>query len=246
MKVELAIMKGALERFAELSANDVTEHLDGKKEIVAWLDVRESLASRYGTSVGGAIPPGEDVTWRRDIFENLASLHLNNPTSSTAINLMEASLRHPHELVRVAAAAAYYERSSDRGKLTEILEQGTRSIDLLVRQLAATALAQVSPSHPRLSDLQESSGRAAGAAGSAHTAMLIHGTFALGASWWRPGGCAFSILEPVARFAPLDETSCTHNRARVASAEGRISLQSTRGRPGRNRSRRTLERQKGH
>src|SRR6267143_2400546 len=38
MKVELAVMKGALERFVELSAKDVTEHLDGKKEIVAWLD----------------------------------------------------------------------------------------------------------------------------------------------------------------------------------------------------------------
>src|SRR5216684_4075790 len=38
MKVELAVMKGALERFVELSAKDVTEHLDGKKEIVAWFD----------------------------------------------------------------------------------------------------------------------------------------------------------------------------------------------------------------
>src|SRR5271155_5696718 len=38
MKVELAMMKGALERFVELSAKDSTEHLDGKKEIVAWFD----------------------------------------------------------------------------------------------------------------------------------------------------------------------------------------------------------------
>ena len=38
MKVELAVMKGTLERFVELSAKDVTEHLDGKKEIVAWFD----------------------------------------------------------------------------------------------------------------------------------------------------------------------------------------------------------------
>src|SRR6266849_10924922 len=38
MKVELAVMKGALERFVELSAKDVTEHLDGKKEIVTWFD----------------------------------------------------------------------------------------------------------------------------------------------------------------------------------------------------------------
>ena len=38
MKVELAVLKGALERFVELSAKDVTEHLDGKKEIVVWFD----------------------------------------------------------------------------------------------------------------------------------------------------------------------------------------------------------------
>src|ERR1700674_4196226 len=38
MKVELAIMKGALERLVELSAKDVTEYLDGKKEIVVWFD----------------------------------------------------------------------------------------------------------------------------------------------------------------------------------------------------------------
>src|SRR6266851_7020489 len=38
MKGELAVMKGTLERFVELAAKDATEHLDGKKEIVAWLE----------------------------------------------------------------------------------------------------------------------------------------------------------------------------------------------------------------
>jgi len=38
MKVELAVPKGTLECFVELAAKDATEHLDGKKEIVAWLD----------------------------------------------------------------------------------------------------------------------------------------------------------------------------------------------------------------
>jgi len=38
MKVELAVMKGALERFVELAAKDSAEHLDGKKEVVAWSD----------------------------------------------------------------------------------------------------------------------------------------------------------------------------------------------------------------
>jgi hypothetical protein len=38
MKFELAVMKGTLERFVEFAAKDCTEHLDGKKEIVAWFD----------------------------------------------------------------------------------------------------------------------------------------------------------------------------------------------------------------
>ena len=38
MKVELTVMKGALERFVELAAKDATEHLDGKKEVIVWLD----------------------------------------------------------------------------------------------------------------------------------------------------------------------------------------------------------------
>src|SRR6266436_6302505 len=44
MKGELAVTKGAFERFVELTAKDVTEHLDGKKEIVAWLDPARVIA----------------------------------------------------------------------------------------------------------------------------------------------------------------------------------------------------------
>ena len=38
MKGELAVMKGTLKRFVELAAKDATEHLNGKKEVVAWFD----------------------------------------------------------------------------------------------------------------------------------------------------------------------------------------------------------------
>jgi hypothetical protein len=156
---------------------------------------RLSLANRFGTSVTAVLPAGEDVTWRSDIFTELARDHFREPTPATAGNLMEACLRHPYELVRVAAATAYYDRSSEPEKLAAILEEGTRSVDLLTRQLAATALAQVTPDHTRLSDFTKSAGRAARAAGGrAHTAMLIHGTFALGAAWWQPGGDFHSYM----------------------------------------------------
>jgi hypothetical protein len=38
LKVELAILKGALERLVEFAAKDSAEDLDGKKEVVAWFD----------------------------------------------------------------------------------------------------------------------------------------------------------------------------------------------------------------
>src|SRR5882724_7201123 len=46
MKVELAIMKGALERFVELSAKDSAEHFDRKKESVAWLDPTRAIGRK--------------------------------------------------------------------------------------------------------------------------------------------------------------------------------------------------------
>src|SRR6266849_7764681 len=43
MKVELAVLKGALERLVELAAKDSAEHLDGKKEVVAWFDPARAI-----------------------------------------------------------------------------------------------------------------------------------------------------------------------------------------------------------
>ena len=46
MKVELAVMKSALERFVELAAKDSAEHRDGKKEVVAWLDPTRAIGRK--------------------------------------------------------------------------------------------------------------------------------------------------------------------------------------------------------
>jgi pimeloyl-ACP methyl ester carboxylesterase len=154
---------------------------------------KQVLQRRFGTSVGSPIPVGEDVTWNPEIFSVLAYEHVSKATELSAIDLLEACLRHPHELVRVAAATAYHEWSSELEKVTRILEQGTRSAELMTRQVAATGLAQVSPSNSRLTDFQQSSGRAA-SAGSGQTALLIHGTWAQGATWWQPNGDLHAYL----------------------------------------------------
>jgi len=46
MKVELAVMKGALEGRDELAAKDATEHLDRKKESIAWLDPTRAIGRK--------------------------------------------------------------------------------------------------------------------------------------------------------------------------------------------------------
>jgi hypothetical protein len=151
--------------------------------------IRRSLSLRFGTSAAIGGPVVEDVTLRPEIFYDLAQDYLREPDSYKALALLEASLRHPHELVRTSAAAAYHPHSSESDRLSSILEQGTYSADPLTRKLSAMALTQMNPRHSRLRELTTRSGRAAGASSAAsHTALLIHGTFALSASWWQPGG----------------------------------------------------------
>src|SRR5882724_4810158 len=43
MKAELAVLKGASECLVKLSAEDAAEHLDGKKEGVAWFDPARAI-----------------------------------------------------------------------------------------------------------------------------------------------------------------------------------------------------------
>src|SRR2546430_8122363 len=112
------------------------------------------------------------------------SLHDALPIS---IDMMELCLRHPNELVRVSAAAAYSEHSSELDRLVRILEAGTRSAENLLRSISATALSFAAPDHPRLREMQGIAGRP-GATGAGDTTMLIHGTWAQNSPWWQPGG----------------------------------------------------------
>ena len=109
------------------------------------------------------------------------------PSALWTAGLLEACLRHPKELVRVAAAAAYHGFTTEKERIIEILLQGTYSEEPLVRDLAATALAQAEPRHTQLTGLQ-SKAKAAGAGQASHTTLLVHGTLARQAAWWQPGG----------------------------------------------------------
>jgi pimeloyl-ACP methyl ester carboxylesterase len=100
---------------------------------------------------------------------------------------MEACLRHPHGLVRAAAAISYFALTSEPRRLIRILEDCTRSDDELTREVAATGFAKLAPEHPRLLELaRPPSPQTQGS--STHTSVLVHGTWAADEQWWKPAG----------------------------------------------------------
>ena len=99
--------------------------------------------------------------------------------------LVLACLEHPHFLVRVAAAAAYGQLCADLSFVGAILEEGIQDANLLVKALAATALAQFDPEHPALQVLKHPASSPFGGP-RRRTSMLVHGTFARTETWWQP------------------------------------------------------------
>ena len=119
-----------------------------------------------------------------------------SPEPDAAALLVENSLNHPQSLVRVAAASAgrdLFHQEAIGNELIAVLLEGLDDEDDLVRDLAATILARVDPTNPRLGTLtpqgaQEQPGEPQ------HTSMLVHGTWARGNSWWQPGGNFHSYI----------------------------------------------------
>jgi hypothetical protein len=109
------------------------------------------------------------------------------PTAESAATLLNECVFHEHELVRTAAAAAYCTHAADPTALVELLAKATRSKDDLTRDVAATALARFYPGHEALAALRISRPSRTRHPPS-HTSLLVHGTFAVGETWWQPGG----------------------------------------------------------
>src|SRR5687768_8047068 len=81
--------------------------------------------------------------------------------AQSLLRLLAVSLHHSDELVRVAAAISYLDAvdgffiphptfQGDMERLVSILALGTASRELLIRDVAATALGRILPEHPAL------------------------------------------------------------------------------------------------
>jgi hypothetical protein len=125
------------------------------------------------------------TAWERAYANCAASLYVRED-HETAAELFHLSLEHPHGLVRIASAAAYYPIAADRARLGRVLTVGLGSADDLERSLAATALARISPKSPALRRLTAYRRRPRRQPGTSHTITIIHGTWATNSEWYQP------------------------------------------------------------
>ena len=132
-----------------------------------------------------AVPAPRDVRSASNRLLGVANAFYRDANPETAATLLEVSLRHPHALVRVAAAASYMEVAVDPGPAIRILARGVRSRAGLVRDVAATALAHVDPSNAALVALLGSKRRRSRRRRS-RTSTIVHGTWARSSEWWQP------------------------------------------------------------
>jgi hypothetical protein len=136
-----------------------------------------------------AIPPGapraRDVGAVSKRVRSLARVFYREPTQETAGALVEISLRHPNELVRVAAAASHVDLTTEPTPALRVLERGVRSQDPLTRGVAANALAHVDPRNERLAPLLVGRRRRSSRRPS-RTCLIVHGTWARAEPWWQP------------------------------------------------------------
>jgi hypothetical protein len=131
-------------------------------------------------------PTPEDITARADRFYRDAN-------SESAAALLHASLSHPQPLVRVSAASSYADVAINPEPAIKVLEDGVRSKDPLVRDVAAYALAHIDPGNPRLKPLLREK-RLRTLRKRSRTSTVIHGTWAASSPWWQPGGDFWTYL----------------------------------------------------
>ncbi|HEX9763411.1 MAG TPA: hypothetical protein VGA97_09960 [Acidimicrobiia bacterium] len=111
-----------------------------------------------------------------------------HPSTETAAALFEAAMHSPHALVRVAAAAGARETTRLRRQIRQTLEEGCLSDDPLVAGVAQEAMSKIDPKHPYLKAALAERTPHVRRTGNSHTAVISHGTWASGSSWYQPGG----------------------------------------------------------
>lgn len=146
--------------------------------------LQSAAGVRFGTALAAQPAPRDARTASRNL-QRAANTFYRDANPETAAALLEVSLRHPHELVRVSAATSYIDVAANPAIALRVLEHGIRSHDRLVRDVAAHALAHVDPRNPGLAKLMESRKKRS-ARKRSRTSLVVHGTWARTSAWWQP------------------------------------------------------------
>lgn len=148
-------------------------------------DALQRVAGVRFAAAPSPTPSRSEARTAAGALRRAANAFYRDTSHESAGALVEVALRHPHELVRVAAAASYFPVAADPSSAIGILARGVRSRDPLAREVAATALARVDPRHPVLAPLLEAKPRRSTRRRS-RTSLLVHGTWARTGAWWQP------------------------------------------------------------
>lgn len=131
--------------------------------------------------------PARYSTYER-AYRDAAERVFDKPQATNAADLFALCLDHPKALVRIAAAIASMPLTTRPQQNVKVLVEGLRSQDDLERSVAATGLARLYPEHPALRKISKGKTAAKRVRKPPETLMLVHGTWASDAAWYRPGG----------------------------------------------------------
>lgn len=158
------------------------------------LDDVDRLGVPYISATGARWDPGEIEAAldrvgndQHEAIVATAGALYESPSLRRAAELFHACLLHREEIVRVSAAAAYLEISTDPRSLVAVLRDSLGSSDEQTRDIAGICLASFDPTDEALSseapeDEDDDEGEPA------NTWLLVHGTRIIRLStWWRPG-----------------------------------------------------------
>jgi hypothetical protein len=188
LRGDLATVRPSFAAMAAAPAPAAKRIPDDDLQSLGFPAVRVS-GQRFHTSelrrLAGARPSRKAVRAAPAGVTPVAEAFYKDPDAETAAALLTTCLRHPHQLVRVAAAASYLEIAVDPAPALRVLESGLGSRDLLTRDVAAYALARADPKNPKLAKVLRARTKISRRRPS-RTSTIIHGTWASGESWWQP------------------------------------------------------------
>jgi len=160
-------------------------------------------------------------------YASCAERLYQSPAVDNAADLMEMCLRHPRDLVRIAAAYGYHPLTTDPHRCVKQLVRGLKSPDELEADLAAAALARVQPEHPALRRRSRNRTKRGGPRRPPNTLTLVHGTWASDAGWYQPpAGSFFSFLQALRPdlYGGADFFSWSGGYSDAARAQGAVDL----------------------